>query len=86
MQYINHWPDTTKLNIPKAVSQDLQRQLLEPFVDEVEAKQFWKETSSTLIILDCTDAIQELHRDLSWNQIDFTLMRPKHKVISRERK
>ena len=74
MQYINHWPDEAELALPETVSQDLYKQLLQPFDSEGEVKDYWKETSSTTIILDRTDAIQELHRDLSWNQIDFTLM------------
>ena len=74
MQQINHWPDMAELSLPETVSQDLQHRLLEPFNSVALAKAFWKETSSTTIILDRTDAIQELHRDLSWNQIGFTLM------------
>ena len=52
MQYINHWPDMAELNIPKEVAQDLLRQLLEPFDSAGEAKAFWEETSSTIIILE----------------------------------
>ena len=52
MQYINHWPDMAELTLPKSVSQDLYRQLLEPFADEIEAKAFWEETPSTIIILE----------------------------------
>ena len=52
MQQINHWPDMAELTLPKSVSQDLYRQLLEPFADEIEAKAFWTETHTTLIILE----------------------------------
>jgi hypothetical protein len=78
MQYINHWPDVAELTLPEAVAQDLYRQLLEPFDSEGEAKDFWDETSSTLIILDPTDSINGLHRDSSWNQIEFALTYPEY--------
>ena len=78
MQQINHWPDMAKLNIPKAVSQDLHRQLLQPFADETEAKEFWQETSSTLIILDPTDNITALKESNAWDQIDFALTYPEY--------
>ena len=80
MQYINHWPDMAKLILPKAVSQDLFMKLLEPFNSEREAIEFWEETSSTLIILDPTDTVEDLHRDPLWNQIDFTLTYPEYTV------
>ena len=41
MQYITHWPDLTKLELPENVAQDLQHWLLEPFDSVGEAKQFW---------------------------------------------
>ena len=78
MQYINHWPDMAKLNIPKAVSQDLYRQLLQPFDSEASAKAFWNETSSTLIILDPSDNITVLQQSNTWNQIDFALTYPEY--------
>jgi hypothetical protein len=73
MQYINHWPDEAELTTPEAVSRDLHSQLLEPFDSVAAAKEFWNETSSTLIILPPTDNIQDLHRDSSWNSIEFAL-------------
>lgn len=51
MQYINHWPDMAELTLPEAVSRDLQQQLLLPFASEGEAKEFWRETHCSLIIL-----------------------------------
>ena len=80
MQYINHWPDMAKLNIPKAVSHDLQHRLLEPFDSEGEAKYFWEETCSTLITLNHTDSITDLKQDSSWNQIEFALTYPEYTV------
>ena len=61
MQYINHWPDMAELTLPEPVSQDLSTQLLEPFNSEGEAQEFWEETCSTVIILDSTDSINDLH-------------------------
>ena len=52
MQQINHWPDKAELALPEAVSQDLHKQLLEPFDSEGEAKKFWEETRTTIIILE----------------------------------
>ncbi len=80
MQYINHWPDITKLTLPETISQDLYRQLLEPFDSEASAQEFWEETTSTLIILNPTDSIKDLHRDSLWNQIEFALTYPEYTV------
>ena len=78
MQYINHWPDLTKLALPDTVAQDLHQRLLEPFDSEASAKQFWKEASSTLIILDHTDSITALKESEAWNQLDFALTYPEY--------
>ena len=80
MQYINHWPDMAKLALPEAVSQDLQRQLLEPFNSEQEAKEFWKEAPSTVIILDPHDSITELKLGDAWKEIEFALTYPEYTV------
>ena len=58
MQHINHWPDMAQLTLPESVAQDLHQQLLLPFDSEDEAKAFWKETSSTIIILAPLDSIE----------------------------
>ena len=75
MQYINHWPDMTKLALPETVAQDLQRRLLEPFDSEASAKEFWQETPSTIIILDPLDSIEGSE---VWAQIEFTLTYPEY--------
>lgn len=80
MQQIDHWPDKAKLTLPKELSQDLQQKLLQPFASETEAKQFWEETSTTLIILDPTDNIAQLKESDAWNQIDFALTYPEYTV------
>jgi len=78
MQYINHWPDTTKLVLPKTVAQDLYRQLTEPFGNESLAKAFWEEVPSVIIILNPLDSIQQLKRGEMWQQIEFTLTYPEY--------
>ncbi len=79
MQYINHWPDDmAKLTLPEAVSQDLHQQLLQPFDSAGEAKKFWNEISSTIIILDPTDNITQLKESDIWNQIEFALTYPEY--------
>ena len=78
MQYINHWPDMAKLTLPEAVSQDLQRRLLEPFESVASAKEFWIETSSTIIIFDHSDSITALKGSDIWQQIEFALTYPEY--------
>ena len=78
MQYINHWPDITELALPESVTQDLQHRLLEPFDSKGEAKEFWEEAPSTLIILDHSDSITALKGRDAWNQIEFTLTYPEY--------
>ena len=72
MQYINHWPDIAEMTLPETVAQDLYRQLLQPFDTESAAKQFWDESSSTLIILDHNDSIEG---SKVCRQVEFILVR-----------
>ena len=78
MQYINHWPDVAELSLPEPVAQDLHRRLLEPFDSGTSAKEFWKESSTTIIILDPTDNITQLKESDAWTQIEFTLAYPEY--------
>jgi len=80
MHYINHWPDMAELTLPEAVSQNLQQRLLEPFDDETAAKEFWNESSTTLIILDHTDSITALKESDAWDQVEFPLTYPEYTV------
>ena len=80
MQQINHWPDMADPTLPEVVFQDLQQQLLLPFDSEGEAKDFWNETSTTLIILDPTDNTEDLIQSDTWNQIDFALTYQEYSV------
>ncbi len=54
MQYINHWPDITKLALPETVAQEFYKLLLGPFDSESTAIEFREEAPSTIIILDHT--------------------------------
>ena len=83
MQYINHWPDVTEPALPETVTQELFEQRLQPFNSEGEAKEFWQETPSTLIILDHSDSIEGSE---AGKQIVFTLTYQEYTSISRERK
>ena len=78
MQYINHWPDMAELTLPKSVSQDLYRQLLEPFDSETSAKAFWEEAPSTLIILEPSDNIEDIKHTDTWNEIQFAVTYPEY--------
>ena len=78
MQYINAWPDMAEITLPKAVSQDLLHHLLQPFDSAGEAKEFWNETSSTLIILYSSDSITALKDSDAWSQIEFALTYPEY--------
>ena len=80
MQYINHWPEVVELTLPETVSQDLFGQLLEPFDSEGEAKEFWKETFCSLIILDNTDNITALKECDIYSEIEFALTYPEYTV------
>jgi hypothetical protein len=80
MQYINHLPDMAELTLPESVAQDFCRQLLEPFDSDASAMQFWREAPSTVIILDPSDSIEDLHRDSAWNSIEFALTYPEYTV------
>lgn len=80
MQIIKHWPDITKLALPKIAAQDLYHRLLEPFEDELSAKEFWKEAPSTIIILTPSDSIKLLEQDSIWDKAVFTLTYPEYTV------
>ena len=79
MQQINHWPDDmAEMALPESVAQDLFLQLLQPFDSVGEAKKFWNETSTTLIILDPSDTIAQLKDSDTWNGIEFALTYPEY--------
>ena len=78
MQYINHWPELTKLALPEPVAQDFYRQLLEPFDSEEEAKELWEEMPSTIIILNSSESMSQLMKSDTWSDIEFALKYPEY--------
>lgn len=82
MHQITHWPDTATLDLPEEVSQDIHHRLLLPFASEAEAeaKEFWQEAPSTVIILDPAENLEDLHQDPVWNQLEFALAYPEYTV------
>lgn len=80
MQYINDWPDMAEMALPESVAQDLLHHLLQPFDSEQEAKTFWHEAPSVIIILDPSDSIAQLKDSDTWNQIEFALTYPEYTV------
>ena len=54
MQVINTWPDH---GLPEAVNQAVLNHLIEPFKSETEAKIYWQQHQTQLIILDSTDTL-----------------------------
>ena len=79
MQQINHWPDDmAEMALPESVAQDLFLQLLQPFDSVGEAKKFWNETSTILIILDHNNSIEDLKGSDAWSQVDFALTYPEY--------
>lgn len=51
MQLIKHWPALDDLLLPLSVATELKALLIEPFTNEEEAKSFWLECPSSLIVL-----------------------------------
>ena len=78
MQCFNHWPEKAKFALPESVAEDLYHHLLEPFDDEPSAQSFWKDTPSSIIILNEFDSIERLQKNAIWKQIEFTLTYPEY--------
>ena len=78
MQTINHWPDITELALPEPIAHDLYHHLLDPFEDETEARGFWEEAPSTIIIMEPLDSIKSIKGNEAWKQIEFTLTYPEY--------
>lgn len=72
MQVIDHWPGEDELTLPSCVATELIAYLVEPFGNESEAKAFWEECPSTLIILNENVMLSELDNQLH-QQISFCI-------------
>ena len=65
MQLIKHWPAFDDLSLPLSVTTDLKAFLIEPFTTEEEAKSFWLECPSNLIILGENEVLSKLDKQVS---------------------
>ncbi len=86
MQITDTWPLDT-LTIDPAVATALHRYLLEPFANETEARQFWKDTATQFIYIAATDTAdtldklcqplrQRIAHSLNYPEHSFTLLQP----------
>lgn len=72
MQLINHWPSVNEIALPELVATEVITFLVEPFTNEQEAKVFWLEYPSTLIILDEACVLNELDSQFQ-QQVSFCI-------------
>ena len=72
MQIINHWPSVNEIALPELVANEIINFLVEPFTGEVEAKAFWQEYPSTIIILNENTVLVELNKQLQ-QQISYCI-------------
>ena len=56
MQIINTWPE---FSLPEAVNQAILNHLVEPFQNEAEAKAYWQQHQTQLIIRDTLPSYPE---------------------------
>lgn len=80
MQLLNHWPNECDLSLPEEVKQSLLTHLLEPFGDEENAKIFWQDYPSMIVIFDQNDpfnSLQWLNGELQ-HQISFAQTNPEY--------
>lgn len=86
MQITDAWPLDT-LKIEPAVATALHGYLLEPFANESEARQFWKDTATQFIYVEATDSAEKLAKlckplrqriahSLQYPEHSFTLLKP----------
>jgi len=72
MQIINHWPSVNEIALPELVATEVINFLVEPFTNEQEAKVFWLECPSSIIILDETCVLNELDSQFQ-QQVSFCI-------------
>ncbi len=80
MQIINHWPNVNEISLPVLVATEVIAFLGEPFTNEKEAKAFWLECPSTIIILNETCVVHELDSDLQ-QQVLFCINNPEFEEV-----
>lgn len=83
MQIINHWPSVNEIALPELVVTEIIAFLAEPFTSEEEAKSFWLECPSTIIILDEICALHELDSQFQ-KQVSFCINNSEFEEILRD--
>jgi len=81
MQIINTWPNQSKpIALPDTTKIVLLKHLQEPFQNEIEAKAYWQDNQTRLIILDQEDAKESFLQldDLLHHQIETVLTNPEY--------
>jgi hypothetical protein len=80
MQVLKHWPNECDLSLPEEVKKALLAHLLEPFGDEENAKKFWQDCPSMIVIFDQNDPIDTLQwlNDELQHQIEFAQLNPEY--------
>jgi hypothetical protein len=73
MQLLKHWPSESDISLPEKVKQALLTHILEPFDDEENAKTFWQDYPSMIVIFDQNDPLDSLQwlNDELQHQIEF---------------
>lgn len=75
MKIINHWPTLDELSLLGTIATEVLTLLVEPFKNEAEAKLFWQECPSTIIILNEKTVLAELNSQLK-QQVLFCINNP----------
>lgn len=73
-----NWPNAADLPIPEDVCAELFKHLLEAFPSEEDARQYWNEIPTLLIILNADDSYEAVSHesDEFQNQLNFVLTYP----------
>jgi len=80
MQIINHWPTNDEIALPEAVIRALINALVEPFASENEARAFWHECPSTIIVLNENTVAAELDIQAR-KQVSFCVSYPEFEDV-----
>ena len=80
MQLLKHWPSESDISLPEKVKQALLTHILEPFDDEENAKTFWQDYPSMIVIFDQNDPLDSLQwlNDELQHQIEFAQHNPEY--------
>ena len=70
MQYINHWPDKTELALPKSISQELYRRMINICPKKCEHNRQYHYEDCLTDISDDIAIHYHYIEDLAWTEID----------------